>query len=101
MLRRCWNHSRQYTGRPCVGRKGTVVSLPHCEQVVRGTTRVNVAEGAGVDPNKVARLALQGLQRLVSFLKCLSWKNNCSPAVMTNSAPQSMHFRTLSWNSME
>src|SRR5437868_2326535 len=28
----CWKHSRQNTGRPCVGRKGTVVSRPHCEQ---------------------------------------------------------------------
>ena len=26
---RCWKHSRQNTGRPCVGRKGTVVSFPH------------------------------------------------------------------------
>ena len=32
--RRCWKHSRQKTGRPCVGRNGTVVSFPHCEQVV-------------------------------------------------------------------
>jgi hypothetical protein len=31
----------------------------------------------------------------------LSWKNSCSPAVKTKSAPQSIHFRTLSWNSME
>src|SRR6266568_567340 len=30
---RCWKHSRQKTGRPCVGRKGTVVSFPHCEQL--------------------------------------------------------------------
>jgi hypothetical protein len=34
MDRLCWKHSRQNTGRPCVGRKGTVVSFPHCEQVV-------------------------------------------------------------------
>jgi len=26
----------------------------------------------------------------------LSWKNNCSPAVNTKSAPQPLHFRTLS-----
>src|SRR5579872_6908145 len=101
MDRRCWKHSRQNTGRPCVGRKGTVVSLPHCEQVVRVSTRANVVVGAGMDPSMVARLALQGLQRLGSFLNCLSWKNNCSPAVKTNSAPQSMHFNALSWNSME
>ena len=39
MVRRCWKHSRQYTGRPCVGLKGTVVSFPHCEQVVLVSTR--------------------------------------------------------------
>src|SRR6516225_3345824 len=49
----------------------------------------------------LARLALHGLHRLGSFLNCLSWKNNCSPAVNTKSAPQSTHFKTLSWNSME
>jgi hypothetical protein len=31
----------------------------------------------------------------------LSWKKSCSPAVNTKSLPQSIHFRTLSWNSME
>jgi hypothetical protein len=30
----------------------------------------------------------------------LSWKKSCSPAVNTNSAPQSLHFKTLSMNSM-
>jgi hypothetical protein len=30
----------------------------------------------------------------------LSWKKSCSPAVNTNSAPQSLHFKTLSINSM-
>src|SRR5580658_826967 len=35
---RDWKHSRQNTGRPCVGRKGTVVSLPHWEQVARVST---------------------------------------------------------------
>jgi hypothetical protein len=34
----CWKHSRQNTGRPCVGLNGTVVSLPHSEQVVRVST---------------------------------------------------------------
>src|ERR1700719_1097428 len=33
--RPCWKHSRHSTGRPCVGRNGTVVSFPHCEQLVR------------------------------------------------------------------
>jgi len=37
-VRFCWKHSRQNTGRPCVGLKGTVVSLPHWEQVVRVST---------------------------------------------------------------
>src|SRR5438067_9511526 len=48
-----------------------------------------------------ARFPLQVLQRLGSFLNCLSWKKSCSPAVKTKSAPQSTHFRTLSWNSIE
>lgn len=39
MARRCWKHSRQYTGLPWVGLKGTVVSFPHCEQVVRVSAR--------------------------------------------------------------
>src|SRR5215470_16256959 len=98
MARRCWKHSRQKTGRPCVGRKGTVVSLPHCEQLVLVSARIWT--GAPPPPPS-ARFALQGLQRLGSFLKPLSAKNICSPAVKTNSAPHSAHFRTLSWYSME
>src|ERR1700691_2378814 len=96
-------HSRQRIGRPWVGRKGTVVSLPHWEQVARVSTRVK----CGALPfvcgavRMAVRLALQVLQRLGSFLNCLSWKKSCSPAVKTKSAPQSIHFRTLSWNSME
>src|SRR5262252_5156161 len=97
MARRCWKHSRQNTGRPCVGRKGTVVSLPHCEQLVLVSART----GVELPPTASARLALQDLQRLGSFLKPLSAKNICSPAVNTNSAPHSEHFRTLSWYSME
>jgi len=45
-------------------------------------------------------LALQALHRLGSFLKFLSAKNCCSPAVQTNSLPQSTHLRILSWNSI-
>src|SRR5260370_27509589 len=37
---RCWKHSRQNTGRPCVGRKGTVVSFPHCERFVFVSERI-------------------------------------------------------------
>lgn len=40
---RCWKHSRQKTGRPCVGRKGTVVSFPHCEQLVFVSERIGEA----------------------------------------------------------
>jgi hypothetical protein len=40
---RCWKHSRQNTGRPCVGRNGTVVSFPHCEQLVFVSARIGVA----------------------------------------------------------
>ena len=97
MERLAWKHSLQNTGRPCVGRKGTVVSFPHCEQVVFVSDRMGLAPPP---PPPSARLALQPLQRFGSFLKPLSAKNICSPEVNTNSAPQSEHFRTLSWNSM-
>src|SRR6266536_6504354 len=93
---RCWKHSRQNTGRPCVGRKGTVVAFPHCEQLVLVSERI----GLPLPPEASARLALQALQRFGSFLKPLSAKNICSPAVNTNSAPHSAHFSTLSWYSM-
>src|ERR1700752_283136 len=96
MDRRCWKHSLQNTGRPCVGRKGTVVSFPHCEHVVFVSARGWVSPPAPVS----ALFALQALQRFGSFLNPLSAKNICSPAVNTNSAPHSEHFRTLSWNSM-
>src|SRR5207248_4021285 len=85
--------------RPCVGRNGTVVSFPHCEQVVLVSDRTCVLPPP-LPPTPSARLALQALHRLGSFLKPLSAKNICSPAVKINSAPQSEHFRTLSWNSM-
>src|SRR5258708_13445185 len=98
MARRCWKHSRQNTGRPWVGRKGTVVSFPHWEQLVLVSERIG--ELPPPPPPPSARLALQALQRLGSFLKPLSAKNICSPAVKTHSAPHSQHFRTLSWDSM-
>src|SRR5215469_14093455 len=79
MARRCWKHSLQKTGRPCVGRKGTVVSFPHCEQLVL----VSVRAGAACPPTPSARFALQDLQRFGSFLNPLSAKNICSPAVKT------------------
>src|SRR5260370_37781568 len=97
MAGRCWKHSRQKTGRPWVGRKGTVVSLPHWEQLVLVSARIE--EPPPLAPLSL-RLALQALQRLGSFLKHLSAKNICSPAVKTNSAPHSAHFRTLSWYSI-
>src|ERR1700694_1694670 len=98
MARRCWKHSRQNTGRPCVGRKGTVVSFPHCEQLVLVSDRI--CEPPPPPPPPSARFALQALHRLGSFLNPLSAKNICSPAVKTNSAPHSAHFRILSWYSI-
>src|SRR5271156_3839586 len=98
MARRCWKHSRQKTGRPCVGRNGTVVSLPHWEQLVLVSARTG--EDPPPPPPPSARLALQPLQRLGSFLKPLSAKNICSPPVNTNSAPHSEHFNTRSWYSI-
>lgn len=87
-----WKQERHSTGLPWVGLNGTVVSAPHSEQVVRVSVRTRALP--------LARLALHCLQRLGSFLNCLSWKKNCSPAVKMKSAPQSTHFNTRSWNSM-
>src|SRR6185503_7430011 len=94
---RCWKHSRQKTGRPCVGLNGTVVSLPQAEQFVVVSTRsLAIGPAAGRD----ARFALQLLHRLGSFLKFLSAKKSCSPAVQMHSVPQSTHVSDLSWNSI-
>ena len=53
----CWKHSRQRTGRPWVGLKGTMVSTAQAEQVVRVSVRrrpavVGLLPGA---PGGVAR----------------------------------------------
>src|SRR5688572_8402791 len=94
---RCWKHSLQKTGRPCVGLNGTVVSLPHAEQVACVSTRLLIIGPAAA---LVARLALHDLQRFGSFLNCLSAKNSCSPEVQMKSTPQSTHVKDLSWNSI-
>src|SRR5262245_3490983 len=94
---RDWKHSLQKTGRPWVGLNGTVVSFPHAEHVVTVSTR---SRATGAPAGRPARLPLQALHRFGSFLKFLSAKNCCSPAVQTNSAPQSTHLRIRSWNSM-
>ena len=61
---RDWKHSLQKTGRPCVGRNGTVVSLPHAEQLVTVSTRSRImAEPDG----RFVLFDLQDLQRLGSF----------------------------------
>src|SRR5688572_16911264 len=98
---RDWKHSRQKTGRPCVGRNGTVVSFPHAEQLVVVSTRSRpIVDPPPPEAGRDARLALQLLQRLGSFLKFLSAKKSCSPAVQMNSVPQSTQFNDLSWNSI-
>jgi hypothetical protein len=94
---RDWKHSLQNTGRPCVGLNGTVVSLPHAEHIVTVSTRSrDIPPPAG----RAARFPLQDLQRFGSFLKFLSAKNCCSPAVQMNSVAQSTQLRILSWNSI-
>src|SRR5262249_5145278 len=89
----------QKLGSPRLGLKGTVVSFPQFEQVVMVSTRSR-APPPPPPAGRAARLALQALQRFGSFLKFLSAKNCCSPAVHTNSAPQSTHLRIRSWNSI-
>jgi hypothetical protein len=87
----------QNTGRPWVGLKGTVVSFPQAEHVVTVSTR---SRAMPTPAGRAARLLLQALQRFGSFLKFLSAKNCCSPAVQTNSVAQSTHLRIRSWNSI-
>jgi hypothetical protein len=76
---------------------GTVVSLPHAEHVVTVSTR---SRAIPAPAGRAARLPLQDLQRFGSFLKFLSAKNCCSPAVQMNSVAQSTHLRIRSWNSI-
>src|SRR5204863_7045272 len=95
---RDWKHSRQNTGRPCVGRNGTVVSLPQAEQFVVVSIRSRPTEEP--DEGREARFALHDLHRFGSFLKFLSAKKSCSPAVQMNSVPQSTQVSDLSWNSI-
>ena len=80
-----------------MGLNGTVVSFAHCEQTVLVSTRCAVP---AEELPPAARFALHALHRLGSFLKPLSAKNICSPAVKTNSAEHSAHFKTLSWYSI-
>src|SRR3954462_2375532 len=75
---RDWKHSLQNTGRPCVGLNGTGVSLPHAEHVVTVSPRSRALPPRA---GRAARLPFQDLQRFGSFLKFLSAKNCCSPAV--------------------
>src|SRR5207244_11720849 len=83
--------------RPSLGLQGPVVSSPHAEHVVAASTRsLATAPPAG----RLARLPLQALHRFGSFLKFLSAKNCCSPAVQMNSVLQSTHLSILSWNSI-
>lgn len=89
-LRLSSKHDRHSTGRPWVGLNGTVVTLPQVEQV----TRVSAWT---LNP-RTARLTLHSGHRLGSFLNCLMRKNSCSPAVNTNSPPQSAQIRILSSN---
>jgi hypothetical protein len=99
-----WKQERHSTGRPCVGLNGTVVSIPQAEHWVRVSVRDKGRAAAAtpglVDRPRPARLALHSLQRFGSFLNCLSKKKSCSPAVKTNSLPQSQHLRSLSMNSI-
>jgi hypothetical protein len=74
-----------------------VVSFPHAEHVVIVSTR---SRGTPDPAGRLARLPLHALHRFGSFLKFLSAKNCCSPAVQMNSAPQSTHERIRSWNSI-
>ena len=76
------------TGLPCVGLNGTVVLLPHSEQVTCVSVRSR--------PFAPSLLALHCLQCFGSLTKPFSRKNSCSPAENTNSKPQPTHRTSLS-----
>ena len=83
-------HSLQYTGLSLVGWNGTLASLPHLAQTV-----VNISRGSRL---ALLRLSRHALHLCGSLSKPFSAKNSCSPAVNTNSHPQSLHVSVLSWN---
>jgi len=56
--------------------------------------------GVALAPAWALRFDLHGLHRFGSFLNCLSWKKSCSPAVKTNSPPQSTQVKSRSTNSI-
>src|SRR5256885_356908 len=74
MARRCWKHSRQKTGRPWLGRNGTVVSFPHCEQFVLVSAR---AEELPPYPPPSARFADRKSTRLNSSHLVISYAVFC------------------------
>jgi hypothetical protein len=66
------------------------VAAPHSEQVTLVSTC----------PLALVCFALHLLQCFGSCWNPFSLKNSCSPALKTNSSPQSTHFNDLSVNSM-
>src|SRR3954453_12792297 len=58
-------HARQRTGRPCLGKNGTIVGLPHSAQMTLVSAR----------PRTFPNLALHFLQCLGSCRNCFSLKN--------------------------
>ena len=67
-----------------------------CGRSTYGTIRLSL----GKYSRHGASLSLAFLAAFGSFMNCFSRKKNCSPAVKTNSALQSTHFKTLSAISM-
>src|SRR5579859_2514369 len=79
----------QRTGRFPVGLNGTVVSIPHSEHFTQVSTLTPMTPDA-----------LHRLQRFGSCLNPLSGKNCCSAAENTNVLVHSVHFSSLSTNSI-
>src|ERR1700739_185918 len=80
----------QSTGFVPLGLNGTVVAMPHPEQVTR--TSILWCPSA---------LTLQGLQRFGSFANPFSWKNCCSAAEKTNVEPHWKHVNSRSTKSKD
>ena len=81
--------SLQYTGRPSVGWNGTLQGFPQEAQTASNISRCELLE--------FLRASRHDLHLCGSFVNPFSSKKSCSLAVNTNSWPQSLQIKVLSW----
>lgn len=87
------------------GFQGDSESAENVPPIIAGGSKVRAVRSSDraewPDPRSCGPpLSLHPLKRLGAFVNCISQKKACSSALKTNSAPQSVHFRIRSENSM-